>query len=122
MDTAYSVNDIPIRLTKERWFHITENHDDLAGYYDDVLHTIENPDLVVQGYGGALVVVKGVGKSGRAVFNVSTGRSARAGGCDRSGRLAGELRVRGVRPRAPRLDEARCQVTPPQACALGAKT
>ena len=62
MDTAYSVNDIPIRLTKERWFHITENHDDLAGYYDDVLHTIENPDLVVQGYGGALVAVKGMGK------------------------------------------------------------
>ena len=45
MDIAYSINDIPIRLTRERWFHITENHDDLAGYYDDVLHTIEDPDM-----------------------------------------------------------------------------
>ena len=62
METAYSVNDIPIRLTRERWFHITENHDDLAGYYDDVLHTIENPDLVIQGYGGALIAVKGMGR------------------------------------------------------------
>jgi hypothetical protein len=63
VDTAISVNDIPIRLTRERWFHISENHDDLAGYYDDVLYTIENPDLVIQGYGGALVAVKGMGRS-----------------------------------------------------------
>jgi len=62
VDTARSVNDIPIRLTRERWFHISENHDDLAGYYDDVLYTIENPDLVTQGYGGALIAVKGMGR------------------------------------------------------------
>ncbi len=62
MDIAYSINDIPIRLTKERWFHITENHDDLAGYYDDVLNIIENPDLIIQGYGGARIAVKGMGK------------------------------------------------------------
>jgi len=53
VDIAYSINDIPIRLTRERWFHIIENHDDLAGYYDDVLNAIENPDLIIQGYGGA---------------------------------------------------------------------
>ena len=62
MDIVHSLNDIPIRITRERWFHITENHDDLAGYYDDVLHTIENPDLVIQGYGGALIAVKGMGR------------------------------------------------------------
>ena len=28
MDIAYSINNIPIRLTRERWFQITENHDD----------------------------------------------------------------------------------------------
>ena len=33
MEIAYSVNGTPIRLTYERWFHITENHDDLASYY-----------------------------------------------------------------------------------------
>ena len=62
MDIAYSINDIPIRLTRERWFHIIENHDDLAGYYDDVLNAIEDPDLIIQGYGGALVAMKGMGK------------------------------------------------------------
>ena len=34
MDVAYSVDGVPIRLTVERWFHIVENHDDLAGYYE----------------------------------------------------------------------------------------
>ena len=62
MDIAYSINDIPIRLTRERWFHIIENHDDLAGYYDDVLNAIEDPDLIIQGYGGALVAMKGMGR------------------------------------------------------------
>ena len=41
MDTAYSVNGVPIRLTHERWFHIIENHDDLASYFYEVLDTIE---------------------------------------------------------------------------------
>jgi hypothetical protein len=34
MDRAISVVGVPIRLTYERWFHIVENHDDVAGYYD----------------------------------------------------------------------------------------
>ncbi len=36
-DIIISKNGVPIRLTAERWWHIIENHDDLAGYYDDVL-------------------------------------------------------------------------------------
>jgi hypothetical protein len=36
MDIAISKAGVPIRLTDERWHHIVENHDDLAGYYDDV--------------------------------------------------------------------------------------
>ena len=35
-DITYSVNNVPIRLTDERWIHIVENHDDMAGYYFDV--------------------------------------------------------------------------------------
>ncbi len=49
MDIAYSVNNIPIRLTAERWYHIVENHDDVAGHYDDVLLTIESPDFIIRG-------------------------------------------------------------------------
>jgi hypothetical protein len=62
LDVVNSVNGIPIRLTEERWFHIIENHNDLAGYYDNVLNTIENPDFVLRGYKGALIAIKGIAK------------------------------------------------------------
>ncbi|MHC1574416.1 MAG: hypothetical protein ACXQTY_01225 [Candidatus Methanogasteraceae archaeon] len=39
MDVAKSKNGVPIRLTKERWFHITEEHSEMAGYYFEVLET-----------------------------------------------------------------------------------
>lgn len=58
MDIALSKNGVPIRLTEERWFHIIENHDDLAGHYDDVLYTIEDPDYIIEGYRGALIALK----------------------------------------------------------------
>jgi len=63
MDIVVSKNGIPIRLTEERWFHIIENHDDLAGYYDDVLYTIEDPDYIIEGYRKALIALKKVTKS-----------------------------------------------------------
>ncbi len=61
-DIAYSVDDVPIRLTTERWFHIVENHDDLAGRYDEVLCTVEEPDLIFRGYRGSLIAVRGFGR------------------------------------------------------------
>ena len=30
---------------------IVENHDDLAGYYDEVLLAVEDPDFILRGYG-----------------------------------------------------------------------
>ena len=46
MDIVISKAGVPVRLTEERWFHIVENHDDLAGYYDQVLEAVEDPDFV----------------------------------------------------------------------------
>ena len=63
MDVAYSVNNVPIRLTYERWYHITENHDDLASYYYDVLETVENPEFIVRGNKGTLKATKIISKS-----------------------------------------------------------
>jgi hypothetical protein len=57
MEIVISKNGVPIRLTEERWFHIVENHDDLAGYHDEVLEAVEDPDFILQGYGGALIAV-----------------------------------------------------------------
>ncbi len=63
MDNARSVNGVPVRLTTERWFHIVENHDEVAGYYDDVLDVVDQPDLVLQGYRGSLVAIRGYGRN-----------------------------------------------------------
>jgi len=62
MDVVLSVEGVPIRLTTERWFHIVENHDDLAGHYDDVLETVENPDMILRGYRGSLIAARGYGR------------------------------------------------------------
>jgi hypothetical protein len=62
MDKVMSVGGVQIRLTEERWFHIVENHDDMAGHYDDVLETIADPDLVLPGYRGSLIAVRNYGR------------------------------------------------------------
>ena len=62
MDSALSIDGIAIRLTEERWFHIVENHDDLAGYYDEVLEVIADPELVIPGYGGSVIAVRSYGR------------------------------------------------------------
>lgn len=62
MEMAKSRNNVPIRLTEERWHHIVENHDDLAGYYDEVLSTVDDPDYIVQGYREAITALKEVEK------------------------------------------------------------
>ena len=59
---SYSLNDVPIRLTDERWRHIVENHDDMAGYYDKVLQTVEDADYVIKGYEGAFIALQEVKK------------------------------------------------------------
>ncbi|MFO7634589.1 MAG: hypothetical protein R6W76_18710 [Caldilinea sp.] len=61
--TSLSLNSVPIRLTSERWWHIVENHDDLAGYYDDVLETVENPQLLLRGHAGSLIAVRNYGRN-----------------------------------------------------------
>ena len=62
MDIIKSKNSIPIRLTAERWLHIIENHDDLAGYYDNVLNAIEEPDYSIKGYKAAFIALKEIEK------------------------------------------------------------
>ena len=58
MEVAYSKRRIPIRLSPDRWAHIVEHHDDLAGYRDHVLGTIEEPDAVARGKAGELLALK----------------------------------------------------------------
>ncbi len=63
MNLVYSVNGIPIRLTYERWYHIIENHDDLASYFFEILETVEIPDFVMKGNKGTLKATRNMGKN-----------------------------------------------------------
>lgn len=53
-----SKNGINVRLTAERWAHIVEAHDYMAGNQDLVFETIEGPDCVVQGEKDELIAIR----------------------------------------------------------------
>lgn len=61
--TVASKNGIEIRLTAERWFHITESHDYMAGNQDMVLETLENPDYIVEGDKYEMIALKHYAKT-----------------------------------------------------------
>ncbi len=39
-----------------------ESHDEVAGYYDEVLDTVAGPEIVLQSYGGSLIAVRNHGR------------------------------------------------------------
>ena len=55
-----SVNGVAIRLTDERWLHISEEHSEMAGYVIDVLEVLERPDVVFAGSAGELLVARAI--------------------------------------------------------------
>lgn len=57
MDIVQSKNGVPIRLTDERWLHITEEHSEMAGSYFEVLETIEAPSAIYEGKAEELLAV-----------------------------------------------------------------
>ena len=62
MDVIKSKNDVPIRLPEERWFHITEEHSEMAGYYFEVLEAVEQPEAIYEGSTGECLAVREVEK------------------------------------------------------------
>lgn len=59
-NVVISVNQVPIRLTDERWGHIMGEHGELAGMEIEVLETITNPDRVLAGNAGELLAIREV--------------------------------------------------------------
>ena len=53
-----SKNNVPIRLTIERWDHIIRRHPELEGQKERVTQTVADPDLVQQGDFGELIAVR----------------------------------------------------------------
>lgn len=62
MDVVKSKNNVPIRLPEERWFHITEEHSEMAGYYFEVLETVEEPEAIYEGKAGEYLAVREIEK------------------------------------------------------------
>jgi hypothetical protein len=55
---ARSIAGVPIRLTPERWGHIATRHPEVSGLRQQVLKTIEEPDLIQAGDRGALLAIR----------------------------------------------------------------
>ena len=54
-----SINGVPIRLTQERWNHITTSHLEINPKdYKAVLNIIKSPDAVLKGDTGELLAIK----------------------------------------------------------------
>ena len=60
LDTVRSKNGVLIRLTDERWAHITEEHCELAGLRLEVVETVENPSRIMMGGKDELLAVREV--------------------------------------------------------------
>lgn len=58
IDIVTSKNDVPIRLTDERWAHISEEHNELAGMRLEVLETVADPMRVLVGGRGEILAVR----------------------------------------------------------------
>ncbi len=58
MEIVQSKNGVPIRLTEERWLHITEEHSEMAGYYFEVLETVHEPEAIYEGKSEELLAIK----------------------------------------------------------------
>ena len=67
--TVLSRNEIPIRLTGERWSHIVEEHSEMAGLREEVLQTISDAERIVAGNAGELLAVRLV-EAGKAIVVV----------------------------------------------------
>lgn len=58
LNVVVSKNGKPVRVTHERWAHIVEAHDYMAGNIDLVLETIADPDYIVKGSKDEVIAIR----------------------------------------------------------------
>jgi hypothetical protein len=58
LDITLSKNKHKIRLTSERWFHITMGHPEMVSFYYEILETIRDPDEIYKGNNLELIAIK----------------------------------------------------------------
>jgi len=62
VEVVFSINDVPIRLTDERWEHIVSNKPYMESYFNRMLETVEEPTWILRGYAGSKIAVVAVAK------------------------------------------------------------
>ncbi|MBK8575627.1 MAG: hypothetical protein IPN90_08110 [Elusimicrobia bacterium] len=62
IDRAKSKNGVSIRLTDERWTHVVEEHSEMAGLRREVLETITDPSMILEGQYGVLMAIREIQK------------------------------------------------------------
>lgn len=58
MEIVRSQAGVPIRLTDERWKHISENHPEVTPMRQEILETVAEPDLIQEGDSGELMAIR----------------------------------------------------------------
>jgi hypothetical protein len=74
-ETVTSKAGVPIRVTDERWAHVTEEHTELAGLRLEVLEAVAEPDRILTGGTGERLALKkqSDGKTLVAVYREEAG-------------------------------------------------
>jgi len=55
MRIGFSINNVPIRLSKERFEHISSRHPEIKDSISEILEILNNPDFVQKGDAGTLL-------------------------------------------------------------------
>jgi len=55
---ARSKNQVPIRLTEERWLHIVTSHTEMNGNILELIKTIEDPETITKGVSDELRCIR----------------------------------------------------------------
>jgi hypothetical protein len=63
MDIVYSENNVPIRMTDERWRHITTAHPEMAEHYQSILETVKQPDDIYEGDRNERIALRKIDKT-----------------------------------------------------------
>jgi len=58
MRISFSKNGVPVRITEERFDHISRNHPELKNRLNELAETINDPDIVQKGDAGDLLAIK----------------------------------------------------------------
>ncbi|MGH9929782.1 MAG: hypothetical protein ACREA9_11230 [Pyrinomonadaceae bacterium] len=62
LETVFSLNNVPVRLTEERWEHIVGVHPYMTRHYEEMLDAVDDPEYILPGHKGSLIAVVGLRK------------------------------------------------------------